>query len=535
MGATSSTEQATSEQREAESLAASTGGLSLLQHVFSNLSHPQTHSISPSSLQQSFGIDFEKVECEAIESPIGFAELLNHVGSSIVDLFFLAEKGGINWIEFLRGYTKCCGRTSASNSLNNLCRVFGMAAEKAGLSLKLKFEFDDTDCKMTGSLLASELLMLLWVCWLMSWHHRNTNNSKQKANHILPDLSHIVLSAVESCSDTSSDIKNFNLSELNIELPAGKIHMWALRTVPFLADSFGQFVHAKLRKAVSQEDNLEKSGPSVGDISSTKCTTCLLTPGRAWAVSLNLRSILHEEIVKTCFPNNAYETDENLLYRSGLHGRGMNRFWANVEGYKGPLLMLIAASSDDAHEGGKDAKEWIIGALTDQGFENKDTFYGSSCSVYALSPVFHTFSSSGKEKNFIYSHLHPTGRLYEPHPKPVGIGFGGTIGNNRIFLDEDFARVTLNHHAHDKTYQPGSLCPGQGYLPLKASVLDVEVWGLGGRSAKEVQNANQKREDLFTEQRRKIDLKTFSNWEDSPEKMMMDMMSNPNTVQREER
>lgn len=205
------------------------------------------------NFQQIFGIDFEKVECEAIESPIGFAELLNHVGSSIVDLFFLAEKGGINWIEFLRGYTKCCGRTSASNSLNNLCRVFAMAAEKAGLSLKLKFEFDDTDCKMTGSLLASELLMLLWVCWVMSWHQRNTNNSKQKANHILPDLSHIVLSAVESCSDISSDIKDFNLSELNVELPAGKIHMWALRTVPFLADSFGQFVHAKLREAVYHE------------------------------------------------------------------------------------------------------------------------------------------------------------------------------------------------------------------------------------------------------------------------------------------
>lgn len=63
------------------------------------------------------------------------------------------------------------------------------------------------------------------------------------------------------------------------------------------------------------QDNLEKSGPSVGDISSTKCNTCLLTPGRAWAVSLNLRSTLHEEIVKTCFPNHAYETDENLLYR----------------------------------------------------------------------------------------------------------------------------------------------------------------------------------------------------------------------------
>lgn len=52
MGASSSTEQATTtEQREAESIAASSGGLSLLQNVFSNLSLPQTHTISPSSLQ----------------------------------------------------------------------------------------------------------------------------------------------------------------------------------------------------------------------------------------------------------------------------------------------------------------------------------------------------------------------------------------------------------------------------------------------------------------------------------------------------
>lgn len=71
---------------------------------------------------------------------------------------------------------------------------------------------------------------------------------------------------------------------------------------------------------------------------------------------------------------------------------------------------------------------------------------------------------AGKEKNMVYSHLHPTGRVYEPHPKPVGIAFGGTLGNERIFIDEDFARVTVRHHAVDKTYQPGSLFPDQVYL-----------------------------------------------------------------------
>lgn len=71
---------------------------------------------------------------------------------------------------------------------------------------------------------------------------------------------------------------------------------------------------------------------------------------------------------------------------------------------------------------------------------------------------------TGKEKNCVYSHLHPTGRLYEPHPKPVGIAFGGTLGNERIFIDEDFARVTVRHHAVDKTYQHGSLFPDQVYF-----------------------------------------------------------------------
>lgn len=68
---------------------------------------------------------------------------------------------------------------------------------------------------------------------------------------------------------------------------------------------------------------------------------------------------------------------------------------------------------------------------------------------------------AGKEKNFVYSHLHPTGRAYEARPKPVGIAFGGTIGNERVYIDGDFARVTVRHHAVDKTYQPGSLFPNQ--------------------------------------------------------------------------
>lgn len=56
------------------------------------------------------------------------------------------------------------------------------------------------------------------------------------------------------------------------------------------------------------------------------------------------------------------------------------------------MLILVAASLGDVHD---DNGKWILGVLTHQAFENRDTFYGSSGSLYALSPVFNVFPSSG--------------------------------------------------------------------------------------------------------------------------------------------
>jgi hypothetical protein len=61
----------------------------------------------------------------------------------------------------------------------------------------------------------------------------------------------------------------------------------------------------------------------------------------------------------------------------------------------------------------------------------------------------------------MYCHLHTQLKTYEAKPKPLGLAFGGSIGNERIFIDEDFSKVTVRHHAVDKTYQHGSLIPNQ--------------------------------------------------------------------------
>lgn len=533
MGASSSTEQVPAEQREAESLAASTGALPTLKQAFSLLSDPRSNSIPIPTLQKCFCLVIENQPSESSEVLRKFHRLLTYVGTSIADLYFVADKG-VSWIEFLRGYVKCCGRMPASESFNILFQVFSLASKKVVFPTKLEFVPDEDNCKMTGFLLPVELLMLLSMCFAM-----NKETFSGKGDYTLSDLNHLVLSAVLLCAEAGTDFDPWDCDILNmdVQLPIAKVCMWALKTVPSLPECFSQFVNSKIQKSVTSEIKKEASCSSSNDLSETvNCSnTNLLTREMAWAISLTLRNSLKEGVLEICFAGTCDETDEKLLYRSSLHGRGLNRFWSNIDGYNGPVLILVAASSLDVPDDTQTVGKWIIGALTYQPLENKDTFYGNSGSLYAISPIFNVFPSAGKEKNFVYSHLHPAGIVYDPHPKPVGISFGGSIGNERVSIDEDFAKVTLRHHAIDKTYQHGSLFPNQGFLPTEASIMEVEVWGLGGRSAKQTQALHKRREELFTEQRRKVDLKTFSNWEDSPEKMMMDMMSNPNAVRREDR
>lgn len=290
MGASSSTEQPVSaEQRELENIAAATGALPLLQKSFSNLSDPQTNAIPVQTLQviliyltifvnfiqslpfiidntlsffiflhcfqQCFHLCYEDPVCESQQKPESFLRLLDHWGSSIVDLFFLSQKGGINWLGFLGGYVKCCGRMSTSMSLNILLRIFAMAVKKLGLSSNLEFELDDADCKINGSLLPSDLLLLLWMCWAMLWNVRTLKSSERKGKLLLPDINHLVLSAVVSCAevDGSFDLWNCDIVGLDVQLPVGKFITWAITTVPTLSDCLTQYVNRRLQISVIAE------------------------------------------------------------------------------------------------------------------------------------------------------------------------------------------------------------------------------------------------------------------------------------------
>ncbi|KAJ8538288.1 hypothetical protein K7X08_014828 [Anisodus acutangulus] len=341
-------------QREAESIAAST-------EAFSLLSDPHAHSIPTHSLQKCFRFSIEGSTHEELTLAKEFPVLLSHLSSSIVDLFFLSEKGGITWVEFLKGYIKCSGRTVSSASLNNLLRLFGTLSVKAGLPKKLQVVSDEEDSKISGFLLPVDLQMLLSMCWIMWWDSKKLWASSSSGDSGLPNVSHLVLSAIDFCSeaDKKLDLWEKSIFYLDIQLPVAKIVMWALKTVPSLADCFGQFVHARLFYIAAHKEKLEQVDLFLHDISAKEMSIGhLLNSGRAWALSLTLRGTLSEEISKACFPSAAEEVDDYLLYRSSLHGKGLNRCWSNVEGYNGPLLILISA-----HEVNNDARRWIIGVL----------------------------------------------------------------------------------------------------------------------------------------------------------------------------
>lgn len=184
-----------------------------------------------------------------------FPVFLGHVGSAIVDQFFLAEKGGVSWVEFLRGYTNCCGRTVASASFNNLFKVFVLALNKAGLPAGLQFDSAEDDGKMSGSLLPADLLMLLWMCWIMTCDSRRLKSSTSTDSRGLPDIDHLVLSAVKSCAESGDklDLWDSRISGLDVQLPAAKFQMWALKTVPYIADCLSHFIYTRLGYLTSHE------------------------------------------------------------------------------------------------------------------------------------------------------------------------------------------------------------------------------------------------------------------------------------------
>ncbi|CAM6100499.1 unnamed protein product [Calypogeia fissa] len=554
------------DRKELESKLRGTGDLAILDRAFSTLTASSSSGKNPTipahSLQAVFSL--APISIDDATHP-DLAQVLPQIGPAIVKEFFDTEnKEEIDWVQLLQGFHKC-SQTTGGNGLKLLFSVFSQATQLTkGPSEPKVLEKAPADSgsyfDMVGYLTGAQLRDFFWLCWLLmcsSRLPRIIGTSKMEA--FLPKLDSLLSGAVSACDISKSKEVSSEESGLQKELPIMEIQQWALSTISTLGDCLLTYIRAKLDRVTSkvqdpvgdkasepttaESSSQENPGKSNGKVDTENMPDehkLLLQSGVAWAIGLSLRDTAAEILyTASCGLTSSPECEyPNLLYRSSVNGRGMNRFWTCVQGYGGLTLFLVSASTtDEASSGTTQGQGFTLGALVPGGFTNKESFYGASGScLFSLDPVFLPMRSIGREKNFVYSHKNAPGQAYRAQPKPQGIGFGGSSSKERIWLDEEFGTLLVRHHAVDKTYQAGSLVPNQGYGPTSAKIVDIEVWGLGGKHADEEQARFLNREHLFTEQRRKVDLKTmFGTWANSPEKQMLDMVSNPNAPQREER
>ncbi|RZS07057.1 hypothetical protein BHM03_00037818, partial [Ensete ventricosum] len=249
-------------QEEEENLAAATGFLPSLRNAFSNLSPPSSSSVPLASLQEALSLDVQVLASESTPVPEHFPSLLNNLGATLVSLFFpVADDradGRIDWIGFLSGYNRCCGRMPVSRSINVLYRLYAALSREAGAPCGLELDPDsDDDDKVNGSLVPGEVLMLFWICWVMGHSSRIAKMSRNAEDPlVLPDMSHLLVSALVSCGVIAEDDERIWRSDVlavDKGVSVQKFQTWVLTTAPGLANCLQKYVHERIQACSSSK------------------------------------------------------------------------------------------------------------------------------------------------------------------------------------------------------------------------------------------------------------------------------------------
>lgn len=179
-----------------------------------------------------------------------FPRLLANIGPTIAELFFKLEDENVSWIDFLKGYNRCAGRMTLSASLTVLYQLYTVASAMADNPTHLAFH---PDGKITGYLLLNDVIMFLWMCWVIQRTSRIFKPLEDKSTVVLPEIYPLITSAFIYCSEVLDDlsIENPEIFVLQTKIPAEKLHTWILTTIPGLATCISQYVQFKLQAEIA--------------------------------------------------------------------------------------------------------------------------------------------------------------------------------------------------------------------------------------------------------------------------------------------
>lgn len=318
---------------------------------------------------------------------------------------------------------------------------------------------------------------------------------KQKSRQTLQICTQVVSSIVcalmKDCHvdvDVSEPLSNRS----NWKVDYDRAKSWISSNMPKAADVLLALVRLTISNPLSSNANdmvkkhYQRAAPQPDGVDMEKST--LWSPTMIWTMHqyYTLKGI------------NAFK----LLYSSTTHGRSFNRFIHHVVGYKAETMFIITTTKGE-----------IFGAFVATPWEMSSSYWSNSnCYLFGVSPVLSIrHATSNAQPNYCYFFTNKksfTG-------KPVGIGFGGTPGNFRLWIDEDLLTGTIR--TMDPSYENGLISPNPVF-----DIASIEVWGSCTEYAQQQLIRERKLRDKDAERARKAIAK--DGWNEGADKFIMDLV-----------
>jgi len=202
----------------------------------------------------------------------------------------------------------------------------------------------------------------------------------------------------------------------------------------------------------------------------------------------------------------AVETSENtwkVIYSVNTHGQSLNRLCNQIFDYDGPTIVLII-----------DGKDGIFGAYTTAPWQSKADFREDKTSfLFSLSPHFGIFRANGADSHNVYLYNNSNSRA----PLPLGIGFGGSVGSFRLFINDELDKGESRENCT-------SFARGKISQSVLFGVKAIEVWGCGGEKAEMAQRQAKISKEKEIERRRMVKKELLDEtWDSGPSRFLMNM------------
>jgi len=175
------------------------------------------------------------------------------------------------------------------------------------------------------------------------------------------------------------------------------------------------------------------------------------------------------------------------LYSDVEQGTNFNNFVDALIGYDGPTAIVV-----------RDTKGFTFGVLTRSAWKFSANFFGDGVDtiLFQLAPKFQILRPQkrrGAGKNFQW--LNTEGYRKD---LPVGIGMGGETDYFRFLLTSDLKSCVAR--STGLTFDSGSIASSETF-----DVGTIEIWGFGGKHARDTRQEKKEEERRFQESRRKVD------------------------------